>query len=92
MRAKILEVGHQFSDWDRAAIIWNSDIPLLEKHEEIQRSADVTSDSELRKQILERIAYDQDALRILMNRLDIGQRAEVFTYCQIFTLMIVIVN
>ena len=27
-RAKIIEVGHQFSDWDRAAIIWNSDIPL----------------------------------------------------------------
>ena len=64
MRAKILEIGHQFSDWDCAAIIWNSDIPLLEKHEEIQRIADVTSDSELREQILERIAYDQDALRI----------------------------
>ena len=64
MRAKILEVRHQFSDWDCAAIIWNSDIPLLEKHEEIQRIADVTSDSELREQILERIAYDQDALRI----------------------------
>ena len=65
MRAKILEIGHQFSDWDRAAIIWNSDIPLLEKHEEIQRIADGTSDSLLREQILERISYDQDALRIL---------------------------
>ena len=64
MRAKIIEVGHQFSDWDRAAIIWNSDFPLYEKHEEIQRIAEGTSDGVLREQILERIAYDHDALRI----------------------------
>ncbi len=60
MRAKIFEVGHQFSDWDRAAIIWNSNIPLLEKHEKIQRIADGTSDSLLREQIIERLAYDHD--------------------------------
>lgn len=64
MRAKIIEVGHQLSDWDRAAIIWNSDFPLYEKHEEIQRIAEGTSDGVLRDQILERIAYDHDALRI----------------------------
>ena len=64
MRAKIIEVGHQFSDCDRAAIIWNSDIPLYEKHEEVQRIADITSDGVLREQILERIAYDHDLLRI----------------------------
>ena len=60
MRAKIIEVGHQFSDWDRAAIIWNSDFPLYEKHEEIQRIAEGTSDGVLKEQILERIAYDHD--------------------------------
>ena len=64
MRAKVIEIGHQFSDWDCAAIIWNSDILLKERHEDIQRIADDTSDSVLKEQILERVTYDQDALRI----------------------------
>ncbi len=44
VRAKLIETDHQFSDWDRAAIIWNSDIPLQDKHAEIQIIADETSD------------------------------------------------
>ncbi len=64
MRVKIIGDGHQFSDWDRAAITWNSIVPLIEKHEEIQRIADATSDSVLREQILERIAYDHGVLDV----------------------------
>ena len=70
VRTKIIEMGYQFSDWDRATIIWNSDIPLREKHSEIQRIADKTSDTGLREQILERITYDEEVLRLLAGNSD----------------------
>ena len=51
MRSKIMETGHVFSDWERATIIWNSEAPLEEKHYELQKIAEATSDEALRKQI-----------------------------------------
>ena len=70
VRARLIETDHQFSDWDRAAIIWNSDIPLQDKHAEIQIIADETSDAKLRRQIVERIDYDKDALRLFKENSD----------------------
>lgn len=70
VRARIIETDHQFFDWDRAAIIWNSDIPLQDKHAEIQIITDKTSDPELRRQIVERIDYDKVALRLFKENSD----------------------
>ncbi len=68
VREKVLETGHQFSKWERAAIIWNSVTPLLDRHRELQMIADDTSDDTLREQIIERIRYDNDALEIFADR------------------------
>ena len=62
VRTKIRETGHIFSDWDCATIIWNSTIPLMDKHREIRKIADETPVEKLREQILERLSYDKDAL------------------------------
>ena len=62
--SQIIETNYQFSDWDRATIIWNSPIPMMEKHSEIQIIADKTSDAELCGQISERIAFDKEVLRL----------------------------
>ncbi len=67
VRAKIIETGHLFSDWDRAAIIWNSSISLSEKHKEIQKIASETSDNVLCKQILKRIEYDRRVLKLFVD-------------------------
>lgn len=60
LRNKIRGIGHVFSDWDRAAIIWNSTDPIEESIKGIKEIADTTSDVILREQILQRINYEQE--------------------------------
>lgn len=64
---KITKIGHAFSDREMAAIIWNSRQDLPGKHEDLRRIAEKTYDEVLKKQIEERIAYDQDALELFRN-------------------------
>lgn len=51
------------SDWDMAAIIWNSNKQLKIKHEDIKLIADETEDTMLKNQIMERLAYDNEAIK-----------------------------
>ncbi len=64
---KTTKSGHAFSDSEMAAIIWNSRKSLPEKHEDLCRIAEKTYDEILKKQIEERIEYDQDALKLFRN-------------------------
>lgn len=64
VRKKILAIGHSFSDWDKAAIIWNSNENIRDSIEGIREIADMTSDEILREQILERIEYELDKQRL----------------------------
>lgn len=64
MREKIVTNNHVFSEREMAAIIWNSRNPLPEKHEDLRNIAEKTYDEILKKQIQERVEYDQDALEL----------------------------
>ncbi|MCR4634656.1 MAG: hypothetical protein K5754_00350 [Butyrivibrio sp.] len=54
----------EFSDANRATIIFNSGLTLFELHRELKKIADNTADDRLREQIGERIAYDLNALKL----------------------------
>ncbi len=64
MRDAIRETRHIFTEWERATIIWNSRLPLHEKHKQMEELLGLVKDSALIKQIEERLAYDQDAYTI----------------------------
>ncbi len=70
LREEIIKNGHRFSDFEKAAIVWNSRITLFEKHKDLQKIADATEDVELREQIRERIAYDKDVLQAFEDNSD----------------------
>lgn len=70
----IRESSHVFSDWDRATIVWNSLLPLMNKWEDLQIIADETADAKLREQILERLDYDREAYHVFK------AKTEVFVY------------
>ena len=67
VRNKIRGIGHVFSDWDRAAIIWNSSDPIEESLKGIKEIADTTSDVILKEQILERIDYEKEVQKRFYN-------------------------
>lgn len=52
-----------FSDADKATIIYNSGVSLKKRYKELKKLADETSDEKLKKQIMERIDHDVNALR-----------------------------
>ena len=63
VREHIKKTGRVFTDFEKAAIIYNLKLPILERNEHLQKIADTTEDTVLRAQILERIESDQDAIR-----------------------------
>lgn len=64
MKRVIRETEFGFSDWDKAAIIWNSEALLEEKLNAIGQIADETPDVNLKEQIQERIAYEQRVIMV----------------------------
>ncbi|MBE5858524.1 MAG: hypothetical protein E7301_00135 [Butyrivibrio sp.] len=52
-----------FLDSDKATIIYNSGACLRKKYKELKKLANETSDEKLKKQIMERIDHDANALR-----------------------------
>lgn len=50
-REKYKELGVEFTDWQKAAIIWNKPMPHQECLNALKELADKTADSELKKQI-----------------------------------------
>ncbi len=60
--------GFVFSDWDMAAIIYNSEVvSLFERRAYLAMLQDITADEELKEQINDRLAYDDEAVHILKN-------------------------
>lgn len=64
VRQMVKEQGIEFTDADKATIIYNSGLKLFELHRELNKIADKTSDESLREQIKERIEYDLEGLRL----------------------------
>ena len=63
VREHIKKTGRVFTDFEKAAIIYNLKLPILERNEHLQKIADTTEDTVLRAQILEHIESDQDTIR-----------------------------
>ena len=61
VRAYMQRTGFTFSDRDLASVIFQSDLPLAQRHEALEQLAQRSADSELCRQIGERIAYDRRA-------------------------------
>lgn len=64
---KYLEEEHWlFTDWQKATLIWNSPIHTkTEILEALKELADTTADTILKRQILERLTYEEKAYRLL---------------------------
>lgn len=61
-REKYKDLGIEFDDWQKAAIIWNKPMTLPESLAALKEFADKTSDSKLKKQIEERVSYEEKCL------------------------------
>ena len=61
VRAYMQRTGFTFSDRDLASVIFQSYLPLAQRHEALEQLAQRSADSELCRQIGERIAYDRRA-------------------------------
>lgn len=61
VRAYMQRTGFTFSDRDLATVIFQSDLPLAQRHEALEQLAQRSADSELCRQIGERIAYERRA-------------------------------
>ncbi len=64
VRNKVRGIGHVFSDWDKAAIIWNSSEPIEDCLSSLGEIADNTTELILREQIQERIDYEHDVQKL----------------------------
>lgn len=54
------EQGFVFTDFERAAIFWNTYLPLEDKLESLREIANTTADEGLRAQIKERLAHEAE--------------------------------
>lgn len=67
-REKYKELGIEFTDWQKATIIWNKPMPRQERLNALKELADKIIDLELKKQIEERVSYERKLLsRIIQN-------------------------
>ena len=61
-RKKYKELGLEFTDWQKATIIWNKPLPQQNCLNALKDLAVETSDLELKKQITERVNYEEKLL------------------------------
>lgn len=64
VKEALFESKREFSDWEKATIIWNSSLDYSAKLRELKVLSNNTLDEALIKQIDERIRYEQDAMRL----------------------------
>lgn len=64
MKKYLEDIGYSFNFQEQATIIQNSDKPLPVKHRELLLIAEEITDLDTKKQILERIEYDDDASKV----------------------------
>lgn len=63
-----MEQNHlAFTDFEKAALICHAGFPVLEKLERLEKLAENTEDTSLRKQILARLASDRQELEVFWN-------------------------
>lgn len=67
VRAHIQRTGLQFSDSQIGTLIFHSGMPYHELHRALKKLAEETADQELRRQIGERIAYDERCWEIFIS-------------------------
>ncbi len=58
VRDYIIETGRQFTDFEKAALLYHLELSFYERQEQLQKIAETTDDSNLKEQILERIEMD----------------------------------
>lgn len=60
-------IGHEFSDFEKATIIYNSNMTEEEKSKLLKKLADVTNDENTKTQIYERLEFDTKKLATFKN-------------------------
>lgn len=65
-REKYKELGIEFTDWQKATIIWNKPMNHQECINALKELAEKTFDVELQKQIRERVKYEEKQLTYIM--------------------------
>lgn len=69
-REKYKELGIEFTDWQKATIIWNKPMPHQKRLDALNKLAKETADVELKKQIAERVSYEEKQLVYIMQNCD----------------------
>lgn len=62
VREYIDKIGYQFTDSGRATLIYNTDWSIQKKHNALLKLSNATTDTELKKQIAERVNYDNHCI------------------------------
>lgn len=71
MRDFYKEIGFEFTDFQKATLIWNApDKARQEILDALQELADETAETKVRQQILERITYEKKAFAIFLDNSD----------------------
>lgn len=66
-----MEQDHlEFTDIEKAALIFHADLPVLERLERLEKMAEGTEDALLREQILARLAYDRQDMEAFWNNIE----------------------
>lgn len=52
----------QFTDWEKAVLIYNSDLPVEEMHRRLEKLMESTDDEVVREQVSERLAIEREDL------------------------------
>lgn len=63
VRKFVLETGYSFTDMQRAALLYHSDLPLEEKHSRLEDLRDTTTDEGLRRQLTEYLDREKRAIQ-----------------------------
>lgn len=63
VRKFVLETGYSFTDMQRAALLYHSDLPLEEIHSRLEALRDTTADEGLRRQLIEYLNREKRAMQ-----------------------------
>lgn len=70
MREFYRSINRNFTDFELAAMLWNSRIKRTEKLRALKELSEITADSELREQIEGRMRYEREAYRVFADNAD----------------------
>ena len=94
---EVLRGKREFTDFEKATLIWNSPIASFdEKIESLRELAGRTEDETLKKQIRERLEYEKKLLNYLLRMItsiilvQVGQRKKLEQYTEEFLMNILI--